>query len=151
MEAYPIDIEPEQLVRWLKVEQENPKLRLRIAATQATELRPMPAREGDLLGDIERDDLSEVAAVATLEVKPPPGDHQWLITVTIEDEIGPRLPEDGDVLEGEEEIDLETFDREFIQSERGAASIAAEVDGPDGKGALNRLMNAVQSDLHRRP
>ena len=150
MEACPIDVEPGQLVRWLKAEQENRRFRLRIGATQTTEQRPMPAREEDRLGDVERDDLSEVAAVATLVVQPPPEVHQWSITVTVEDEIGPRLPEDGETSEGEEEIDLETFYREFIDPDRGAASIAAEADGPGGKAALMRLINAVQTDLHRR-
>ena len=151
MEPCPIDVEPEQLVRWLKAEQENPKFGLRIRGTRTTEWRPLPAREGGRLGDVERDDLNEVATVAILEVQPPPGDLQWMITVSVEDEIGPRLPEDGEAPEGEEETDLETFYQEFIRSERGAASIAAEADGPQGKAALSRLVNAVQTDHHRRP
>ena len=151
MEPCPIDVEPEQLVRWLKAEQEKPTFGLRMRATQTTEWRPLPAREGGRLGDAERDDLSEVATVVTLELQPPPEAHQWTITVTLEDEIGPRLSEDGEATEGEEVIDLETFYQEFIRPERGTASIVAEAEGPGGKAALNRLISAVQTDRHRRP
>jgi hypothetical protein len=44
----------------------------------------------------------------------------WRLTVVVEDEAGPRIPEAGTAMEGEQEIDLGTFYREFIQPDRGA-------------------------------
>lgn len=43
------------------------------------------------LGEDERDDLGEVAAVATLEIAPAHSSESWPLNVVITDELGPRL------------------------------------------------------------
>ncbi|NRP74852.1 hypothetical protein ILFOPFJJ_05775 [Ensifer psoraleae] len=63
----------------------------------------------------------------------------WVLTVTVEDEIGLR-PARGGMLE----IDLASFYDQFVRTGRGTASVAAEVDGPEGEVRLSRLLDAVK-------
>ncbi|MGA8650680.1 MAG: hypothetical protein WB677_08660 [Xanthobacteraceae bacterium] len=91
MESFPVDIDVEQIVRWIMAEKAAAPATFKTTARRATEVREIPQRREFHLGDEEREDLSEVATIATLEIAPAhPGDG-WLMTVTVEDEIGPRV------------------------------------------------------------
>jgi hypothetical protein len=68
--TYPIDIELEQIVRWLVAEQKATPSLFRFAARRASEVREVPPRLEYRLGDEEREDLSEVDTITTLEVDP---------------------------------------------------------------------------------
>ncbi len=57
----------------------------------------------------ERENLTEVATIATLEIAPPHGLDGWLLTVTVEDETGPRVVGDSVAPATEQQIDLSTF------------------------------------------
>jgi hypothetical protein len=70
MDSYPVDLDPEQVVRWLLAEQAAGLLGLRLNARRSTEIREIPARRELHLGDEEREDLSEVATIGTLEIAP---------------------------------------------------------------------------------
>jgi hypothetical protein len=150
MQTYPVDIDPEQIVRWVIAEQQARPSTLRTAARRTTEVREIPARREFHLGDEEREDLSEVATIATLEIAPAHASEGWLLTVTVEDEVGPRGPDRGAGVDSEEQIDLRTFYSQFIRSGRGTASVAAQVENPAAEARLNRLITAIERDRHVR-
>ena len=119
MEPYPIDIDPAQVVRWVMAEQRASPSTFRILARRATEFRDIPLQTEPGLGDEEREDLSEIATIATLEIAPFHASEGWRLTVTVEDEIGPRAPDDDSPVESEEEM-IST------RSTRNTSALAAE-------------------------
>jgi hypothetical protein len=148
MEPFPVDIDPKQIVRWLIAEHRIIPSSLKIAARRTTEVREIPTR-GDLhLGDEEREDLSEVAAVATLEIAPPHPSGGWLMTISVEDEIGPRGPGRGMMVEDDQEMDLETFNSLFIRPERGTATVVAQADDAAAEVRLSSLLASIENDQH---
>ena len=146
MEPFPVDIDPKQIVRWMIAEHRVTPSSLKIAARRTIEVRQIPAREDLHLGDEEREDLSEVATVATLEIAPAHPSEGWLMTITVEDEIGPRGPGRGAMVEDDEQIDLETFNSQFIRPERGTATVVAQAD--DTEARLSSLLASIESDRH---
>jgi hypothetical protein len=147
METYPVDIEPAQVLRWLKRENEISPASFRIAARRSQEVRGLPVAIEAHLGDEEREDLSEVATLATLEIAPVHANEGWQLKIVVEDELGPRTL-DGGGGDGEQTIDLGTFDHEFIHRGRGIANVLAEVEGPAARVRLNRLLGAIERDRH---
>jgi len=148
MEIYPIDVDPEQVVRWLKAEYEATPSAFRIVARRNREVREIPVRRENHLGDQEREDLSEIATVATLEVAPVHAGDGWLLRIVVEDELGPRMSDRDAVGEGERQIDLGTFYREFIRAGRGSAYVVSEVEGPAARARVTHLLNAIETNRH---
>ena len=81
-----VDIDPKQMVRWIIAEHRTTPSSLKIVARRAAEERQIPARAEFHLGDEEREDLSEVATVANLEIAPAHPSDGWLMTIAVEDE-----------------------------------------------------------------
>jgi hypothetical protein len=148
MQTYPLDIDPEQVVRWIRSEYEAAPSTFRISVRRASEVRQIPLRREAHLGDEEREDLSEIATLATLEIAPAHASDGWLLTVVVEDESGPRIPERGSAAEEEHEIDLGTFYREFIRPARGIASVVAEVEDAAAKARVDRLLRTIETNRH---
>lgn len=142
MRTYPLDIDPVQVVLWLIAEHQAAPSRFRISARRASEVRDIPARRELHLGDQEREDLTEVDTIATLEIAPAHASEGWLLTVEVEDEAGPRLAG-----EGEGQIDLRTFYNEFIRPGRGIANVVAEVEDDDAEVRLNELVSSIEKNL----
>jgi hypothetical protein len=63
-----------------------------------------------------------------LEIGPAHASDGWLLTVVVEDEAGPRLPDRETRIEGEQQIDVASFYRQFIRPGRGLATVTAEVE-----------------------
>lgn len=148
METYPVDIDPAQIVRWVMAERRVAPSTLTAVARRSAEVRPIPARKELHLGDEEREDLSEIATIATLEITPVHAGDGWCLTVTVEDEAGPQLPEKEPLPEGEQQIDLETFYKEFIRPGRGSATAVAEVENIAAKTHMNRLLDTIEKNRH---
>lgn len=148
MQTYPVEIDPEQIVRWVKLESDTAPSRFRIVARRAQEVREIPVRRETHLGDEEREDLTEIATIATLEIAPAHASDGWLLTVVVEDELGPRIPEEGAVTEAEQQIDLGTFYNEFIRKGRGSAYAIAEVEDPAAQARLTGLLSAIETNRH---
>ena len=172
VESYPVDIEPAQVVRWVKAEHDVWPSAFRITAVRTREVREIPARSEFHLGDEEREDLSEVATVASVEIAPGNAAHGWRLRILVEDEIGPRLsraesarlessragsaaavdamPDDDDELTAseatEQQLDLGAFYREFIRPGRGTATITADADGAEGRRRLAALLKTIEKD-----
>jgi hypothetical protein len=148
MEPFPVDIDPKQIVRWIIAEHRITPSSLKMVARRTNEVRQIPARAELHLGDEEREDLSEVATVATLEITPARPSDGWRMTVTVEDEIGPRGPGRGSMVEDDQEIDLETFNSLFIRPERGAATVVAQADDSAAEARLSSLLASIETDRH---
>lgn len=148
METYPVDIDPTQLARWLNAECEVTPSVFKISARRKREAREIPLRAEIHLGDEEREDLTEVATIATLEIAPVHASDGWLLSVVVEDEVGPRISNGDTGDETERQIDLGTFYKEFIKPGRGNASVTAEVADPAAKQHLARLIQAIETNRH---
>jgi hypothetical protein len=147
MRSYPVDIDPEQVVRWIMTEGRAASSPFRAMARRATEVRELPTETRYRLGDEEREDLSEVATLVTLEIEPVHAGEGWRLTVVVEDEAGPAVSEEGE-LEGEEDIELSTFYDEYIRAGRGTASVMAEVENAAAEARLSRLLREIETDRH---
>jgi len=148
MRTYPIDIDPKQIVQWLVAEHEAVPSGLRIQARRSVETRDIPVQRELHLGDEEREDLSEVATIAILEIAPVNVGDGWLLRVVVEDEVGPRGPDRAAAVEYEEQIDLGIFYSQFIRPERGTANVVAEVQNSAAEARLSRLLSAIESNQH---
>ncbi len=148
VESFPVEIDPAQVVRWLMTERATAGSALTTTVNCLTEVRQIPARGEFHLGDAELEDLSELATVATLEIAPMHEREDWLLTVTVEDEIGPRALSNGIDLGAEQQIDLGTFYNKFIRPGRGVASVAARADSPSARMKLNYLLSAIERNQH---
>jgi hypothetical protein len=147
MRTYPIDIDAGQLVRWLIEEQRTAPGRFRIAARHGAEIQEIQARSEWRMGDVEREDLSEVETVASLEIAPQHASDGWLLTVVVEDEAGPRLPEGG-LAAGGEEINVQMFYSKFIRPGRGLANVEAEAADEAAEARIEQLISSVESNRH---
>lgn len=148
MESFEVDVDPGQIVRWSMGERSTVPSSLKTIARRRTELREIPARREYHLGDEEREDLTEVATIGTLEIAPTHERDSWLLTVTVEDEIGPRAAGDGAEIEAEQQIDLGTFYNEFIRPGRGIANVVAEVASPSARRDVTRLLASIERNQH---
>ena len=148
MESFPVDIDAEQIVRWIMAEQAATPSTFKTTARRMSEVRELPAGREYHLGDEEREDLSEVATLATLEIAPAHAGEGWLLTVTVEDEIGPRVSGEGAATETEQQIDLGTFYSTFIRPKRGTANVLAEADGPSARANVTRLLDDIERNRH---
>ena len=148
MEAYPVDIDPGQVARWVRAECEVAPSAFRVSARRRREVREIPVRPETHLDDAEREDLTEIATIATLDIAPVHASDGWLLSVIVEDEIGPRVSNGGPGGEAEQQIDLGTFYKEFIRPGRGSANVVAEVENFEAKEYLTRLINAIETNRH---
>jgi hypothetical protein len=148
METYPVDIDPGQVARWVKAECEVAPSRFRISARRRREVREIPVQAGTHLDDAEREDLTEIATIATLEIAPVHASDGWLLSVVVEDELGPRISNGSTGGEAEQQIDLGTFYKEFIRPGRGNANVTAEAADPAAKEHLARLIKAIETNRH---
>lgn len=148
MQTYPVDIDPEQLIRWLEAKHEASPSAFRIIAVRATDERMVPPRGEAHLDDLDREDLREIATIATLEIAPAHASEGWFLTVVVEDEVGPRLSDKGALSEDEQTIDLVTFDQEFTRTGRGNASVVAAVEGSEAETRMARLLHSIEADRH---
>lgn len=144
MQKYPVDIDPEQIVLWAMAEHQKAPSALRILGRRTAEEREIPVQNKFHLGDEEREDLSEVATLATLEIAPAHAKDGWVLTVEVEDEIGPRASVKGETTSEDRDIDIGAFYHEFIRPGRGIASVTAEVEGPEAEARVTRLLNSIE-------
>lgn len=148
MQTVPLDIDAKQLVRWVMAERRASPARLRTVARYEAQTREIPPRAELHLGDVEREDLSEVETVATLEITPVRASDGWRVTVVVEDEAGPRLLDKRPLAASGEQIDVQTFYSEFIGPERGIANVEADVADDAAAERLARLVSCVETNRH---
>jgi hypothetical protein len=144
----PIDIDAGQVARWAVAEQRRGEAPFRLSASVREESRGLTAPPGSRLGEDDREDLDEVAIMATLELAPLHASDGWRLIVTVEDEAGPRILARGESDVSDFEIAPATFLREFIEPERGVASVSAEVESREARARLEKLIEAIETNRH---
>jgi len=149
METYPVDLEASQIVRWLIEEQRRGTLQLKVTATCSYAVEAFEKADLEQIGE-EVEDLNDILAIGTLEVSPPAPKNGWVLRIRVEDRIGPRLPEDEDAPEGEEELDLQTFEADFIVPERGTAEVSLEAEDAHAKASFTKFLNHMLRNEHKK-
>ena len=80
METYPVDLEASQIVRWLIEEERRGTLQLRVAATRSYAVEALEKADLDQIGE-EVEDLNDILAIGTLEVRPPVSKNGWVLRI----------------------------------------------------------------------
>jgi len=145
-----VDIEPRQIVRWLLDEERIKAFDLLVTATRSYERGELAPGEERQLGEAEAEELSEINEVGLLEVMPRKEPSRWTLRLRVTDDIGPRMPEDEPVPTEDEEIDLATFNEEFVVADRGFTEVSAEAQDRAASAELTRLVEAIVENRHRR-
>lgn len=136
-------------MRWLIEEKRRGVLNLTVTATRSYIVEDFEKADLRQISDADVMDLSDVLAVGALEVRPPIGKNGWVLKIRAEDRLGPRLPDDEDAPEGEEDIDLETFEADFIARDPDAAEVFLEAENAHGKASFTKLFNHMLRNVHR--
>jgi hypothetical protein len=147
MPSYPVDIDPEQVVRWIRAEIKAKPSPLMVTARRSIDVKEIPLRKEIHLGDEEREDFSEIATIATLEIAPAHASDGWLLTVEVENEAGPHISDTGTAVETEQGIDLNAFHRELVRS-GGTANVTADVESPEGQARVADLLDRIERNYH---
>ena len=114
--------------------------------TRRRELRQIPLRKETHFGDEEREDLTEVATIARLDIAPFHAGDGWLLSVIVEDELVPRVTDAR--ADDEQRIDFGTFYQEYIRRGHGNAEVFIEVEDAAARSRVNRLLAEVETDRH---
>ncbi len=147
MYSYPIDVDPEQVVRWLIVERQKGSRGLEISAVRGNEAKELPVQMDLQLGDEEREELSDTTTVATLEIAPVRSRDGWRLILSVEEELD-ASSKNGEAEGGEEPIDLDTFYLEFLRPGRGTANLTAQVEDSEAEARLAELLGAIETNSH---
>ena len=150
MEPFPVDVEAKQIVRWLLEEELSKVFDLLVSATRSYEREELTPGEEGQVGEAEGEELSEINEVGLLEVLPRKEPSRWTLRIRVTDDIGPRMPDDEPVPEQDEEIDLATFNEEFIVADRGFIEVSAEAQDRAARVELTRLIAAIVENRHQR-
>ncbi len=149
MKSFPVDVDPAQIVQWLLAEEREGRRDYNIYAARSYSWEPAPDTADFRLGDEEQEDVDQVTAIGHLEIAPPAKGDGWTLRLRAEDALGPRTPEDEPVPSGEEEIDLATFEEQFIRPQRAMMEVEGEARDANAKRRLQRLLQAIETDRHR--
>jgi len=150
METYPVDIAAEQIVQWLIAEQASARRELEISASRSYTLEDISSsdRRRRRLGEEEIDDITEVTAIGTLDVTPLHSPQGWVLRVRIEDALGERLPDDEPFPAEPEEIDLRTFQEQFIERASGAEFVSVDAETPQAWQLCKKLLAEIEGNRH---
>jgi hypothetical protein len=150
VEPFPVDVEARQIVRWLLEEERIEAFDLLVSATRSYQRAELTAGEEGQLGEAEGEELSEINEVGLLEVMPRKEPSRWTLRIRVTDDIGPRMPDDEPVPEEDEEIDLATFNEEFIVADRGFIEVSAEAHDRAASVNITHLIAAIVENRHQR-
>jgi hypothetical protein len=148
MKTYPVDLEAQQIVRWLIEEQRRGALSFDTVASRCYVTEDLENSETQRFSE-DAEDLSDVLAVGVLEIRPSAAHDGWVLRIRVEDRLGPRLPEDEDVPGEEEEIDLAAFETEFIQPGRGIPEVLLDAEDAHAKARFSRVFKQMLTGEHR--
>ena len=142
-----VDIDPEQVVRWLLVERQKGGAGLETKAWRVNEKHPIASRFERRLGDEEIEDISDETTVARLEISPAHAEG-WQIVISAEAEIQPVAPEEDSTEDEEEPIDLDAFYVDFVRSPRTTTTISAQAESAEAQALLERFIHGIETDVH---
>ncbi len=102
-------------------------------------------------GIAEDEGLVPVVAVGSLEIEPAGGLEGWTLYVRVEDPLGPRSLEGEEIASGGVDIDLDTFEAEFLPPRQGEVYVWASAESEEAKARLDRFLAAVREGRHGPP
>lgn len=147
MTEFGLDLDPRQIVHWLKDDLaagRRRKLDLRAMREYATE----PVAHPEEAGIGEDEEVASLVTVGTLEVRPVDVAHRWVLRVRVEDVVGGHLPDDESVPEDAEEIGLDAFFTDFIAPDRGTVAVTLEAETAEARHAFDRILAELVTDRH---
>ncbi len=150
MEIYSVEMDPEQVVRWLMVERRRGSPGLRIEAWRGCEVQPLMDGSAVPMADEDLDDLQDKRAVAILDVSPV-HDEGWHLSISVSEEFTSDDEDEAqsaEIADEGEPISLEDFYDDFLRADRGTAIISAEIEGPEGETHLSRLLASIETNVH---
>ena len=147
MQEFPVDIAPEQILRWIKAELSTRPREFRVSAERdfvaAEDLDPASAGIGP------DTDVGSVAVVGTVEIRSAQPSEEWVLQLRAEDLLGCHVPEDHSVEDSSEEIDIDTFERLFLNPP-GQSTVSAVLLAPSPRVAarLTPMFENIRSNRH---
>ena len=148
METYPLDIAADQVVQWLIDEERIGHREFQVSATRSYVLIDITSPEARGLGEEEREDLTEIMAIGTLEIAPQHKAEGWLLRVRVEDPLGRRLPDYVAASDVPEEIGMSSFRDEFLLPGRGTAFVAVDADREQSWLLFQNLLDQMRANKH---
>ncbi len=148
MQEFPVDIAPEQILRWIKAELSSRPREFHVSVERdfvaAEDLDPASVGIGE---DI---DVGSVAAVGVVEIRSAQPSEEWVLRLRAEDFLGSHVPEDHSVEDTAEEIDIDTFEKLFLNPP-GQSTITAVLLAPSRSVAarLTPMFQDIRSNRHR--
>ena len=144
MIQYSLEIAADQVFRWLNEDAKRGKRAWNVRATREY----VVDRDAKLatFGVESEADVASLVTVGVLEAEISGEQPAWSLTIRVEDVVGPHTPEDESVPEGPEEIDLETFEAEFILPDRGTAYVSLEAESEASKRHFDRFYGQLICD-----
>ncbi len=150
MESYPveIDIDAEQIVRWLLVERREGGSGFDVEAWRFNRRRPVEPAIADRFGDEENEDLRDERTVALLEISPSPPRAGWRVLITVESDLEPIDPDEAREDGQGQPIDLDTFFLDYIRPRLTVPRVVAEVESQAAHLDLDHFLDAVATNIH---
>lgn len=142
MADYALDLTAADVVRWLRARLRSQRPGLTVRASRDY-TAPASTRLQEA-GIGEDDDLAEAIEIGTLEVEPLGGDGAWALHVRVENPIGSRAPAEEPTPDYAEDIDLDTFDAEFVQPREGEAYVWVAAASPEAKARFDDILPAIR-------
>jgi hypothetical protein len=148
MHRYPTDFDPRRLTEWLLDEGHVRQFDLEVRATRSFDARNMSSADTEGLGDSDIEDVRDISEIGILEVAPRRAANKWILRIRVEDDIGPRVPEDESVSDNEEEeLDLDGFYADFIRDDRGLIELTAEIENSASRSDLDQLLREITKSV----
>lgn len=142
MADYALNLTAADVMGWLRtrLRSQRPGLVVRAARDYAA---PASARLQEAgIGD--DDDLAEAVEVGTLDVEPLGGGDGWALHVQVENPFGPRAPADEPTPDYAEDIDLDTFEAEFVRPQEGEVYVWVSAESPEAKARFDEILPAIR-------
>jgi len=123
MEELSVDVLPSEILRWVREDagEKHPHLWVRAS-------REYRADNGGVPRISEEDDVNLVSATGTLEISPQRGPGGWTLQLRAEGTAELRPASEGDGLDPDAELSLETFESEFLNPEHGEVDITVQFE-----------------------
>jgi hypothetical protein len=148
METFPVDVDPLQVVRWVRAERDIAPEAFIITATRTLEVREGSPGDPALLDDEDREDISEVATTSTLEIAPVHAADGWRLTIVVENEAAPHIPDRAEAVEPEQSIDLSAFCSELVRPGSGTTTVFAHAEDAAAKARVTALVTLIEGNYH---
>lgn len=123
MEEFSVDVLPGEVLRWVREDasQKRPRLWVRAAREYRVGSDGAPRSSAE-------DDVNLISATGTLEISPQGGRGGWTLQLRAEGTAELRPASEGDSLDPDAELNLDTFESEFLNPEHGEVDVTVQFE-----------------------